>query len=79
MAQSIRTSSGAGTRTWRTLWLSQIACLVRASAVEVEAISGALMLVRQQAIADVGMLDAGYFLHCEDLDWFVRFREHGWP
>jgi GT2 family glycosyltransferase len=48
-------------------------------AIEVEAISGALMLVRQQAIVDVGMLDAGYFLHCEDLDWFVRFREHGWP
>lgn len=46
--------------------------------IEVEAISGALMLVRRRAISDVGMLDDGYFLHCEDLDWFVRFREHGW-
>lgn len=45
---------------------------------EVEAISGALMLVRRTALADVGMLDDGYFLHCEDLDWFVRFRQRGW-
>lgn len=48
------------------------------SPLEVEAISGALMLVRRTAIAQVGMLDEGYFLHCEDLDWFVRFREEGW-
>ncbi|WP_338034896.1 glycosyltransferase family 2 protein [Lamprobacter modestohalophilus] len=46
--------------------------------IEVEAISGALMLVRRTAMEDVGMLDDGYFLHCEDLDWFVRFRQHGW-
>ncbi|MBK1632376.1 dTDP-Rha--alpha-D-GlcNAc-pyrophosphate polyprenol alpha-3-L-rhamnosyltransferase [Thiohalocapsa halophila] len=46
--------------------------------VEVEAISGSLMLVRRAALDDVGPLDEGYFLHCEDLDWFVRFRRHGW-
>jgi len=46
---------------------------------EVEAISGALMFVRRQAMEDVGLLDEGYFLHCEDLDWFVRFKQHGWP
>lgn len=45
---------------------------------EVEAISGALMLVRQEAIRDVGPWDEGYFLHCEDLDWCMRFREKGW-
>ena len=45
----------------------------------VEAISGSLMLVRRQALEDVGPLDEGYFLHCEDLDWFVRFRQAGWP
>ncbi len=47
--------------------------------VQVEAISGAFMVVRRQALTDVGMLDEGYFLHCEDLDWFVRFRNRGWP
>jgi GT2 family glycosyltransferase len=45
---------------------------------EVEAISGALMLVRREAMADVGPLDEGYFLHCEDLDWCMRFRKKGW-
>ncbi|BCT68981.1 glycosyltransferase family 2 protein [Nitrosospira sp. NRS527] len=45
---------------------------------EVEAISGALMLVRQKAIENVGPWDEGYFLHCEDLDWCMRFRKKGW-
>jgi len=47
--------------------------------IEVEAISGALMFVRRRAMEEVGLLDEGYFLHCEDLDWFVRFKRHGWP
>lgn len=46
--------------------------------VEVEAISGAFMLVRRTAIEQVGMLDEGYFMHCEDLDWCVRFGQAGW-
>lgn len=46
--------------------------------IEVEAISGALMLVRQQAIDDVGKWDEGYFLHCEDLDWCMRFWQKNW-
>ena len=48
------------------------------SSIEVEAISGALMLVRREAIEDVGSWDEGYFLHCEDLDWCVRFRQKNW-
>ena len=46
--------------------------------VEVEAISGALMLVRRQAIDDVGPWDEQYFLHCEDLDWCMRFKQKNW-
>ncbi|MDP1558553.1 MAG: glycosyltransferase family 2 protein [Nitrosomonas sp.] len=46
--------------------------------IEVEAISGALMLVRHEAIKDVGSWDEQYFLHCEDLDWCLRFRQKGW-
>ncbi|MFP5440922.1 MAG: glycosyltransferase, partial [Gammaproteobacteria bacterium] len=49
-----------------------------AQPVEVEAISGALMLVRRSAVDDTGPWDEGYFLHCEDLDWCMRFRQHGW-
>ena len=46
--------------------------------IEVEAISGACMLVKRVAMADVGPWDEGYFLHCEDLDWCMRFRQKGW-
>lgn len=44
----------------------------------IEAISGACMLVREAAIDEVGLLDEGYFMHCEDLDWCMRFRKAGW-
>ena len=46
--------------------------------VEVDAISGAFMFVRREAVAKVGPLDEGYFLHCEDLDWCLRFRQAGY-
>ena len=46
--------------------------------IEVEAISGALMLVRREAIDDVGAWDEHYFLHCEDLDWCMRFKQKDW-
>lgn len=46
--------------------------------IEVEAISGACMLVRREVVTDIGLWDEGYFLHCEDLDWCMRFRQHGW-
>ena len=48
------------------------------SAIEVEAISGACMLVRRDAMQDIGLLDEEYFMHCEDLDWCVRFRRGEW-
>lgn len=44
----------------------------------VEATSGAFMLVRTQAMAEVGPLDEGYFLHCEDIDWCARFTQAGY-
>ena len=46
--------------------------------VEVEAISGACMLVKREAIEDVGLWDEAYFLHCEDLDWCMRFHQKDW-
>ncbi len=49
-----------------------------AEPIEVEAISGACMLVKREAVEDVGLWDEGYFLHCEDLDWCMRFRQRGW-
>ncbi len=46
--------------------------------IEVEAISGACMLVRRAAMGDVGQWDEGYFLHCEDLDFSMALRRKGW-
>lgn len=46
--------------------------------VPVEAISGAFMLVRREAVDKVGLLDEGFFLHCEDLDWCLRFTRAGY-
>ncbi len=43
----------------------------------VDAISGALMLVRRAAFEHVGGFDAGYRLHCEDLDLCRRFKLAG--
>jgi GT2 family glycosyltransferase len=46
--------------------------------VAVEAISGACMLVKREVLDDVGLWDEGYFLHCEDLDWCMRFGLKGY-
>ena len=46
--------------------------------INVEAISGAFMFVRSSVTKNVGLLDEDYFLHCEDLDWCMRFRQAGW-
>jgi len=45
---------------------------------EVEAVSGACMMVKREALDIVGVWDESYFLHCEDLDWCMRFRQKGW-
>jgi len=46
--------------------------------VQVEAISGACMMLRRTALVDTGLMDDGFFLHCEDLDLCLRFRNNGW-
>ncbi len=45
---------------------------------EVDAINGAFMLCRAAAVAQVGLLDEGYWLYMEDLDWCHRFWDAGW-
>jgi len=45
---------------------------------EVEAVMGACMLVRRDAVEQVGYCDEDYFLFSEETDWCFRFREAGW-
>jgi GT2 family glycosyltransferase len=45
---------------------------------EVDAVNGAFMLCRADAVREVGLLDEGYWLYMEDLDWCHRFWDAGW-
>lgn len=45
---------------------------------EVDALSGACMMVRQEALARVGLLDEDIFMFGEDIDWCWRIKQAGW-
>lgn len=45
---------------------------------EVDSVVGAFMLVRGEAVAQVGLLDERYFMYGEDLDWAFRIKGAGW-
>jgi len=44
----------------------------------VEWLFGAAILARREAIEQVGLLDARFFMYCEDIDWCLRFLQAGW-
>jgi hypothetical protein len=44
----------------------------------VESVIGACMLVRREAMDEVGILDEGYFFFFEETDWAYRMRSAGW-
>jgi putative colanic acid biosynthesis glycosyltransferase WcaI len=44
----------------------------------VDAVNGAFMLVRREAVDEVGLLDERFWLYAEDLDWCRRFWKGGW-
>lgn len=39
---------------------------------------GAAMMVRGETIQEVGLLDADFFMYCEEIDWCMRIKEAGW-
>jgi len=41
-------------------------------------LTGACLLVRRAALADVGLLDDGYFMYFEETDWCRRLANAGW-
>ncbi len=45
---------------------------------QVEVIKGACMLVRRDALEQVGPLDESYFMYTEEVDWCYRIRRAGW-
>jgi GT2 family glycosyltransferase len=44
----------------------------------VDFVLGAALLVRGAVIEQIGGLDDGYFMYCEEIDWAVRMRLAGW-
>lgn len=45
---------------------------------EVDWVTGACILMRREAIEEVGLLDEGFFMYSEELDWCSRAKERGW-
>jgi GT2 family glycosyltransferase len=45
---------------------------------EVGSVVGAFMMVRREAIEQIGLLDETFFMYGEDLDWAKRIHEAGW-
>jgi GT2 family glycosyltransferase len=48
------------------------------SPIEVESVIGACMIIRPEAIKEVGELDPDYFLFLEETDWCYRMKNKGW-
>lgn len=45
---------------------------------EVDAVSGAFLLIRRRALEEIGLLDETYWMYGEDLDLCLRSKARGW-
>lgn len=45
---------------------------------EVQVLKGCFMLVRKDALAQVGPMDERFFMYSEEVDWCYRFHKAGW-
>ncbi len=63
--------TGLNGRYSRALYLGQ-------TPFEVETLLGACLMVRREAIQAVGLLDEGFFMYAEELDWCRRISRAGW-
>lgn len=45
---------------------------------EVDVVAGCYMLVRAEAMDEVGVMDEGYFMYGEEMEWCWRFNQAGW-
>lgn len=45
---------------------------------QVDVVTGCFMLVRREAIDQVGMMDEDFFMYAEETDWCWRFKKAGW-
>jgi len=45
---------------------------------EVDLLSGACMMVRREAINQVGLMDEDFFMYADDVEWCYRIKKAGW-
>jgi len=45
---------------------------------EVDVVTGCFMLVRREAVEQVGVMDEQFFVYAEETDWCYRFKKAGW-
>lgn len=60
------------------LGLSEFTYLPHDGVRDVEVLSGFFMMVRRDALNQIGLLDGRFFFYAEDKDWCKRFRDAGW-
>lgn len=62
----------------RLLRRNEVGNILRKEAHQCEWVSGASMIFRRQLIEDVGLMDEGYFLYFEEVDYCRRAQQAGW-
>lgn len=80
LRRALMTASGLSR--WASRWpalagVEQASPAVAAEIEDVEAVSGACLLLPRDLFERLGGFDEGYFLHCEDLDLCRRVRDAG--
>jgi GT2 family glycosyltransferase len=56
----------------------QMTWWLREDSREVDVVTGCYMLVRKEAIEQVGSMDERFFMYAEETDWCYRFKTRGW-
>jgi GT2 family glycosyltransferase len=45
---------------------------------QVDAVSGAFLMIRKEVVNEIGLLDERFFMYGEELDWCLRAKKKGW-
>ena len=48
------------------------------SVADVDWVTGALLIIRREALVEVGLMDERYFVYSDDQDWCCRMWHHDW-
>lgn len=67
-----------GNTVYKSMWSKDIRAWLADAPLEVDCFSGACMMVRREALNEVGPLDERFFMFFEDVDFCMRLKEAGW-